>query len=142
MKRNLSLTALAITVGLTASSQKIKESEVPNPVKVTFAKLYPGSTPKWEKEGTNYEAGFKKEGKSMSVVIQPNGTMTESELSIKAEELPSAVLAYLKANYRDKKIKETAKITKADGTVNYEAEIEGKDVIFDKDGKFIKEIKD
>jgi hypothetical protein len=142
MKRILILTALAISVGLTASAQKLKEAEVPNSVKVTFAKLHPGITPKWEKEGASYEANFKKDGKAMSVVIQPNGTMTESEVSIKTEELPGSVLTYLKANYKDKKIKEAAKITKADGTINYEAEVEGKDVIFDKDGKFIKEAKD
>ncbi|HEY1869417.1 MAG TPA: hypothetical protein VGG71_00095, partial [Chitinophagaceae bacterium] len=72
----------------------------------------------------------------------PDGTMTESEVSIKTEELPVSALSYLKANYKDKKIKEAAKITKADGTINYEGEVEGKDVIFDKDGKFIKEAKD
>jgi hypothetical protein len=35
-----------------------------------------------------------------------------------------------------------AKITKADGTVNYEAEVDGKDVIFNSIGKFLKEAKD
>ena len=142
MKRILIITVFFLSCGLAVTAQKLKESEVPNPVKVTFAKLQPGITAKWEKEGANYEAGYKKDGKMMSVLIQPNGTMTESEISIKTEELPASTLAYLKTNYKDKKIKEAAKITKADGTINYEAEVEGKDVIFDKDGKFIKEAKD
>ena len=43
---------------------------------------------------------------------------------------------------KGKNIKEGAKITKADGTVNYEAEVNGTDVIFDASGKFIKEAKD
>ena len=57
-------------------------------------------------------------------------------------ELPEAVLSYVKEHYKGKVIKEGAKITKADGTVNYEAEVSGKDVIFDSNGKFIKEAKD
>jgi hypothetical protein len=52
------------------------------------------------------------------------------------------VLAYVKANYKNKKIKGGAKISKLDGTVNYEAEVNGVDVMFDADGKFLKEVKD
>jgi hypothetical protein len=51
-------------------------------------------------------------------------------------------LAYLKANYKDKKIKGGAKITKADGVVNYEAELNGMDAMFDVDGRFLREVKD
>jgi hypothetical protein len=39
-------------------------------------------------------------------------------------------------------VKETAKITKANGEVNYEVGIKGKDVLFDAKGKFLKEAKD
>lgn len=48
----------------------------------------------------------------------------------------------IKECYKGKTIKEGAKITTADGTVNYEAEVDGKDVIFDTNGKFLKEVKD
>jgi hypothetical protein len=77
----------------------------------------------------------------MSALYEANGTMTESEMDIKVSDLPASVLAYVKENYKGKKIKEGAKITKSDGTVNYEAEVDGKDVIFDATGKFLKEMK-
>lgn len=68
--------------------------------------------------------------------------MTEREMDIKVTDLPATVLAYVKERYKGKTIKEGAKITTADSTVNYEAEVDGKDVIFDTNGKFLKEVKD
>ena len=67
---------------------------------------------------------------------------TESEMEIKVADLPATVQAYMKEHYKGKTVKEGAKITKADGTVNYEAALGGKDVIFDANGKFLKEMKD
>ena len=68
--------------------------------------------------------------------------MTESEMDIKVTDLPATVLAYVKERYKGKTIKEGAKITTIDSTVNYEAEVDGKDVIFYTNGKFLKEVKD
>ena len=75
-------------------------------------------------------------------MFEPNGSFAESEIDIKVSELPAIVLAYVKEHYNGKNIKEGAMITMADGTVNYEAEVNGKDVIFDAAGKFIKEAKE
>jgi hypothetical protein len=52
------------------------------------------------------------------------------------------MLSYIKTNYKDKKIRESAKITNSTGVVTYEAEVDDKDVIFDSNGKFLKEVKD
>ena len=133
---------LAALITFSACAQKLKEADVPAAVKASFAKQYSGVTAKWEKEDGKYEAGFKKDGNSMSALFEANGTMTESEMDIKVSDLPATVLAYVKEHYKGKTIKEGAKITKADGTVNYEAEVDGKDVIFDAAGKFLKEVKD
>ena len=133
---------LAALITFSACAQKLKEADVPAAVKASFTKHYPGVTAKWEKEDGKYEAGFKKDGNSMSALFEANGTMTESEMDIKVSDLPATVLAYVKEHYKGKTIKEGAKITKADGTVNYEAEVDGKDVIFDAAGKFLKEVKD
>ena len=78
----------------------------------------------------------------MSVLITPAGVITETEMDIKISTLPAVVQNYLKEHYTGKEIKEAAKITKADGTINYEAEVGGTDIIFGADGKFIKETKD
>ncbi len=124
------------------NAQKIKESEVPAVVKMSFEKNFSGQTAKWEKEDGNFEAGFKKDGKNTSATFKPDGTFLETEIAIKESELPAGILDYIKTNYKGKKIKESSKITSAANTVTYEAEIEGKDVIFDSNGKFIKKTKD
>ena len=135
------MSALIAVIGFSACAQKLDASKVPDAVKAAFAKKYPGITAKWEKEDGRYEAGFKQNSNTMSALFEANGTMTESEMDIKVGDLPASVQAYVKDHYKGKNIKEGAKITKADGTVNYEAEVDGKDVIFDSNGKFLKEVK-
>ncbi len=114
----------------------------PAPVKESFTKLYPGVKPKWEKEKGDYEANFKKSGKEMSATFAADGTLKETETGIAIAELPDVVKKYLAAHYKNAAIREAAKITKADGTVNFEAEVNKRDVIFDANGNFIKEEKD
>jgi len=140
--KTIMMSAIALSIGCAACAQKVKEADVPVAVKTAFAKQYPGTVAKWEKENVNYEVNFKKDGKTMSALYATNGKLTETEMDIKVADLPVAVLSYVKEHYKGKTIKESAIITKADGTVNYEAEVSGMDVIFDANGKFIKEMKD
>ena len=122
--------------------QKINDGDVPTAVKAAFTKAYPGLKAKWEKEQGNFEAGFKKDGKTMSATFESTGLFVESETVIKESELPADVLSYVKSNYNNKKIKESAKITNASGVVTYEAEVDDTSLIFDGNGKFIKSVKD
>ena len=142
IKINLLLIVCIIATGLSASAQKLATSKVPDAVKSSFSKKYPGITATWEKEGGKYEAGFKKNNHTMSALFEANGTMTESEVGIKVSDLPRAVITYVKEQYKGKTIKEGAQITKADGTINFEAEVDGKDVIFDAKGNFLKVTRD
>ena len=123
---------------LAACSQELNNSKVPTAVKTSFAKDFPGNTPKWDKENSSYEANFKVNSKTMSVLYDANGIRQETETEINITELPSGVTDYITQNYKGKKIKEAAKITKADGEIDYEAEVNGKDLLFTKDGQFIK----
>jgi hypothetical protein len=111
-------------------------------VRTSFEKNYPGIPASWEKEGKDYEAGFKQHSQSISVLFDKDGTLLETEKGIAQSEFPAPVQAELTKRYKGKPIKECAMITKANGDVNYEAEINGKDVLFNQDGKFLKEVKD
>jgi hypothetical protein len=142
MKKVSILVMMFASFAISACAQKLDASKVPAAVKASFVKEYPGSIAKWEKENGNYEVNFKKDGTNMSLLIQPNGSIVETETDIKITDLPATVLAYVKEHYPGKNVKEAAKIVKADRSVNYEAEVNGKDVIFDINGKFIKEAKD
>lgn len=97
---------------------------------------------KWEKEAANYEVNFVQGGHEMSALFNSAGTLEETEMEIKAAQLPASVTSYVQQHYKGSKIKEAAKITKGNGEVNYEAEVKGMDVLFDASGKFLKEVKE
>lgn len=142
MRKSLMIISLAVSVALAVKAQKLSVANVPAKVKAAFAKQHPGIDAKWEKENTKYEAAYKEGGHAFSELFDADGTMTESEITIKTTELPAAVSNYVKAHYNGAKINEAAKITNANGTVTYEAQVNKIDLIFDAAGKFIKETKD
>jgi len=142
MKKLIMIPAFVAAIGFTACAQNINATKVPVVVMSAFQKQFKGVTAKWEKENDKYEAGFTFKGATMSATYAVNGSLQETEVDIKVVELPATILTYLKEHYKGKTIKEGAKITKSDGSVNYEAEVAGKDVIFDANGKFLKEMKD
>ncbi len=131
------ITAIALFITFTSMAQT-----APSAVANSFAKRFPNTTvKKWDKEGEKWEANFIKEGKTMSATFTSNGTWEETETDIKISELPTAVADYVKANYKGANIKEAAVIERGNQKM-YEAEVKGKDVLFDTNGKFLKEEKD
>lgn len=131
-----------ISFPLISSAQKLKEKEVPQPVKDAFKNSHKDvKKVEWEKEGANYEAEFEDGETETSVVMDANGSLLETETELKISELPPAVVDYISKNYKGSKIKEVAKITTSKGIVSYEAEVNGKDLIFDSNSKFVKEVK-
>lgn len=141
MKKMLGLLAGILVIAGTITAQKLKETEVPAAVKASFAKHFPGISAKWEKEDTHFEAGFHQNGKEMSALFDANGNLTETEMAIKVSELPATVRQYIQKNFPGAKIREASIITLANGTKHYEAEVNGKDLIFDAKGNFIQDVK-
>ena len=139
------LLIMVISIGLgsfTALAQKINADKVPAAVKASVSKAHSGVSATWEKERGNYEANFKEGDKVMSCVIDKSGTILETETDVPISGLPQTVQSYVKDHYKGARIKEASKIIKSNGEEYYEADVNGKDVLFDKNGKFIKEVKD
>jgi len=138
MKKTLLVLGLMIgTIGFTQ-----KKDDAPAAAKTAFAKAYPGIKGVWEKEDGNYEVSFELGTKKMSAIYDAKGSLKESEVEMAVSELPAVISTYMSQHYKGITVKGAAKITKADGSINYEAAIKGKDVLFDAAGKFIKEAKD
>jgi hypothetical protein len=134
---------LVFFVAGNAIGQMLDPSKVPASVKSSFSKNFPGNDKvSWELENGNYEASYKQDNHGHSALFSPGGSFLESEIDIKVGELPPAATAYMDQHYTGILVKEAARVTKASGEINYEAGIKGKDVIFDANGKFIKEEKD
>lgn len=115
-------------------AQKVATAKVPAAIKTAFTKNHHSIKVNWEMEKQNFEAGFTLNGKETSEVYSVAGVLLETEISIQTSDFPAAVMAKLKGM----KIAEAAKITKADGSVNYEAEVKGKDLLFDANGNPVK----
>ena len=142
MKQAIALFLIFASINTAVNAQKLSADRVPAAVKAAFVKAYPNTTVKWEKEGDLFEAGFKQNNQTTSVLYDASGTMHEIEVDIKTADLPKAAVTYVTKTYPGKKIKESARITKADGSVNFEAEVNGQDLIFDTAGNFIKAVKE
>jgi len=141
--KKLALLVVAVMITSLNFAQKMQEKDVPAPVKNAFQKQYPtASDVKWDKEGEKFEASFDLNKIDNSVLFDAQGNILETEVEIELNQLPKGVLEYVKANYKGQKVKEAAKITDAQGKVTYEAEIKGMDLLFDTNGKFIKEVKE
>mgnify|MGYP000995966918 CR=1 FL=1 len=130
--------AIAIATVSFGSAQKVQETEIPTIVKTGLQKQYPTvKNVKWEKEDGNYEASFKEQQTDYSILLTPKGNIVETEVAISFEALPAPAKDYVHSHFANKKIEETTKITNAKGSVTYEVEVDEKDLIFDKSGKFL-----
>jgi len=143
IKTTLSI-VIASFMGLAAMAQKTNSAHIPLAVKNAFTTAYPAvKTVKWEKEKGDFEAGFMQGSNKMSAVFKADGSQVESEMEIKPDALPAAVIVYVKRHYKSATIKEAAKITNsASGEIMYEAEVKGTDLLFDSVGKFKKIARD
>jgi len=110
---------------------------IPAVVTSAFARSYPkASGTKWDNEGKMYEANFKNNNQEMSVTFDGKGAIVETETPVAINALPVTAAKYASAKG---KIREASKIVLANGTIRYEAEVNGKDLLFDERGKFIEE---
>ena len=126
---------LAIICSYTSS---FAQSKTPKAVITAFNSAYPNAKKvKWDKEDNNFEASFKLNKIANSVVFNIEGKILETEVEINFNELPKKAVNYIIKNYKNQKVKETAKIITAKGNIIYEAEIKGKDIFFDNNGNLI-----
>jgi hypothetical protein len=121
-------------------AQDLETREVPSAVKSALQSKYPeAKVVKWEKEKGNFEANWGgKSGEDNSVQFTPAGQFIEIVKAIPVNELPKAVKSYVKEHFNNAKISEAGRVTDAKGKLFFEAEIHGKDLIFDSNGDFLK----
>ena len=135
--KKLAITLSLIAIASFTFAQKVKQNDVPQVVKDALYKMYPNAkVTDWELEDGNYEAEFENNDVETSVVLTPAGAHVMTEVEIEVSALPQATRDYVKNSLGGKKITEAAKMTTADGVVSYEAEVGGKDYLFDFNGNY------
>lgn len=127
-------------MSMSVMAQKVKTADVPQAVREALHKKYPAAgNVTWEKEKGNFEANWGGRSKEdNSVLFTPDGSFVEMVVAIKVADLPLGVMNYIKGHYPGVKVTEAGKVTDAQGKISYEAEVKGKDLLFDKEGNFIK----
>jgi hypothetical protein len=73
------------------------------------------------------------------VSFNAQGEVVETELVIAYAELPAAVLDHIRENYPAEHPQGAERITQRDGTVTYEVQVTGKELVFDAQGAFVEE---
>ena len=140
MKKVLFITLLLAVLFAKVQAQNIRAKDVPAIVKEALAKKYPTAAKvSWEREKGNYEANWGgKSGEDTSVQFTPDGVFVEEVNAIAVSQLPANVALYVKSRYNGAKIKEAGKVADVSGKHFFEAEVKGKDLIFDVNGNFVK----
>lgn len=139
MKNLIFIAAITLFTISTSFAQK----NIPNEVKTAFAKKYPNvSKVKWEKENSDFEAGFIIEKIENSVLLDAKGNILETEVAIEKATLSKEIIDYILKDYAGQKIKGAAKINSAKEGLIFEVEVKDKDLLFTETGKFIRESKD
>jgi hypothetical protein len=139
-RAGLSAVAFGCLISTAAFSQRVRSADVPAAVKTALQQKYPSASGVgWEKEKGNYEANWGGASKEdNSVLFTPAGVFVEQVVAMPVARLPAAVADYVRTHYPGAKIAEAGKVTDAEGRTRYEAEVKGKDLLFDEKGDFIK----
>lgn len=150
--KNLMLVSVIWFFGTTAIAQtKNEESKkettktISQAAKNAFLNEFPNASKvSWEAEDNMFEASFKLNNAETSATYDAEGKKKEVETEIEINQLPEAVIKYINKNHARAKLQEAAKIVDDKNNTTFEAEVSinrvVKDLIFDSDGNFIKEI--
>lgn len=130
MKNTILSTLLFVVIQLVnvnfnpISAQKLKASDVPADVVQALEEQYSYvKVTGWVKEGSQYVANIKDGTASGKVYISGSGTWIRTLFSVPANELPSAITDYVKANYPEYVISVSALEEKEDVSTHYYLEV-------------------
>ncbi len=100
MKQRL-LLALCLLFSSLTYAQDIPVSSVPAVVMTSFTKTFPNAVKvEWEMKGELYNAEFDVDRRDHEVWLNNKGAIVKHKQEIKSRELPAAVSASLKKNYK------------------------------------------
>ena len=119
-----------------------EQRKVPQIIEEAFKKLHPTATIlKWNDEPPIWEAKYQEGKEKGAVSFDSIAQIVETELVIAESELRNlpSIPKYIKENYSKETIKGCEKIEKKNGTIIYEIQITGKELLFDSTGNFLSE---
>lgn len=141
--KKIILVLLTCLISLLSFTQKIHPTaQVPSKIQIAFKKMYPKALiQKWNDESPIWEAKYVNGAEKGAISFNANAKVVETELVIQESQLPAnrSIQKYVKRFYPQERIKGCEKITKANGMITYEIQVEGKELVFDAKGNFKEE---
>lgn len=120
-------------------AQRLEIREVPEAVMIAFRKANPGvGNPQWRKDKGNYQAKCMVNKTPRTFTYTKSGTPVVKDAKAAIEALPAAIKDYLDKSHRGAVVDKVLRIINPKGIVNYAVEINGSDLIFDANGKYLK----
>ena len=113
------MAAALCLIAISLFAQHVPDAKVPSAVRSALTAKYPNA-------------------KGVTVTFTPDGSFVELVVATPVSSLPPAITAYVKGHYIKSTITEAGKITWPGGKTGYEAEVKGKDLVFDEKGNFIR----
>ena len=108
---------------------------VPEHIRSAFATEHPNAEDvEWETEADKYEVEFEEGDKEMSIIYHADGSLYATETNLAVTALPEAVA---KAAAEHGEASEASVLTLADGSMQYEVEIQHTEYLFDANGSLI-----
>jgi hypothetical protein len=100
MKKITSVLFFYLLLGTVGFSQELVSSQVPNAVKLAFAKQFPTANEiKYESEKTDFKIGFQLQGLGCAAVYNAAGKLLETEKEITPGGLPKEVSSSVTKNF-------------------------------------------
>ncbi len=141
--KNLLLFVSVIFVALHANAQSknLMDKDVPVIVKKEFSKAHPDAMEiGWKLINTDYVAEYTQNAFTSYASYSPEGKLIETRDKISTLELPSPAHDYTKEHYQSVPLKEYFRITDATGTVTYGVKVKSEQLVFDKNGTYLKTV--
>lgn len=142
MNKYLTILSIGVMFSASACAQEHSEKDVPAAVKTAFAQKFPEAKKvSWDMEDeTEWEAGFKLDGKEYSANFLTNGMWQETEYEIKKSDIPEAIKQTLVKDFDGYEIEEAELSETKEGKL-YEIAVEkGEEeweLVFDMKGKLV-----
>jgi len=131
---------LAVALATIALSACTSERKPDARIVAAFKTMHPSATvERWLDEPPNWEAKYTDGSEHGAVSFDATGKVVETELVIPAEALPTAAGEHIKEHYPAERVQGVERITRMNGTVTYEVQVTGKELVFDADGRFLEE---
>jgi len=147
MKKLILIAGLAVAFSFGAAAQDDRIAQpadgrvvVPDNAREDFMKKHPDAADsRWEKIGDNYEVYYMVDNMERRVVYDPSGKTVRSISHVEHTALPDAAVQHVVTTYNARPTR-VMQVTDTNGIVTYETLVGDRIVIYDKEGKYMKEL--